>query len=148
MDEQDKTLLANPAEGVLARTASTLMPADRFDGLPHPLDVADPAPELAEVAARPRTRRGLLCDAISRIIGASEAHGGRLIVVDAIDENAAAFYPRSGSIPVKQTQDRLVMKISAEETTPPCTISPDLMVQGGVADCHVPVRAGLTPSEE
>ncbi|GAB2744112.1 GNAT family N-acetyltransferase [Amycolatopsis magusensis] len=55
----------------------------------------------------------LLYDAISRIIGASQAYGGRLIVVDAIDENAAAFYTRFGFIPVKQTQDRLVMKISS-----------------------------------
>ncbi|MBN6034980.1 GNAT family N-acetyltransferase [Amycolatopsis sp. 195334CR] len=55
----------------------------------------------------------LLFDAISRIIGASEAYGGRLIVVDAIDDNAAAFYSRFGFVPVKQTEDRLVMKISS-----------------------------------
>ncbi|GAB2744118.1 DUF1778 domain-containing protein [Amycolatopsis magusensis] len=42
------------AQNVLARTAITLMPADQFDGLLHSLDVADPAPKLAEVAARPR----------------------------------------------------------------------------------------------
>jgi predicted N-acetyltransferase YhbS len=34
----------------------------------------------------------LLVDAITRIVGAAEASGGRLIVVDAIDDAAADFY--------------------------------------------------------
>lgn len=54
----------------------------------------------------------LLVDAISRMVGASEAYGGRLIVVDAIDDQAAAFYRRHDFTPVKGNQRRLVLKIS------------------------------------
>jgi predicted N-acetyltransferase YhbS len=36
----------------------------------------------------------LLVDALGRIVAAADVAGGRLIVVDAIDEAAAAFYAR------------------------------------------------------
>lgn len=54
----------------------------------------------------------LLVDAVTRIMGASQASGGRLIVADAIDESAHGFYTRYGFNPVQQTKRRLVMKLS------------------------------------
>lgn len=54
----------------------------------------------------------LLVDAVSKIMGAAQTTGGRLIVVDAIDEAAAAFYRRFGFQPVRNTGNRLVMKMS------------------------------------
>jgi hypothetical protein len=40
------------------------------------------------------------------------APGGRLIVVDAIDSKAAAFYRKHGFTPCPGRPDRLVMKVS------------------------------------
>ncbi|MBF6365073.1 GNAT family N-acetyltransferase [Nocardia puris] len=54
----------------------------------------------------------LLVDAVSRIMGAAQATGGRLIVVDAIDAEAARFYSKFGFIQVKNTENRLVMKMA------------------------------------
>lgn len=54
----------------------------------------------------------LLVDAIAKISGAAQASGGRLIVVDAIDEFAFEFYRKHGFIPVEKTVNRLVMKMS------------------------------------
>ncbi|WP_067863900.1 GNAT family N-acetyltransferase [Nocardia shimofusensis] len=54
----------------------------------------------------------LLVDAISKIMGAAQASGGRLIVVDAIDDEASAFYQKHDFIPVGNTPGRLVMKMS------------------------------------
>ncbi|UGT53168.1 GNAT family N-acetyltransferase [Nocardia asteroides] len=54
----------------------------------------------------------LLVDAVSKILGAAQTTGGRLIVVDAIDESAAAFYSRFGFVRVTNTENRLVMKTS------------------------------------
>jgi GNAT superfamily N-acetyltransferase len=54
----------------------------------------------------------LLVDAVGRMVGAAEAYGGRLIVVDAIDENAATFYRRHDFVPVKGNPHRLVLKIA------------------------------------
>lgn len=42
------------ADRMLARDEQTIMPAEQFDALIASLDVPDPAPKLAEVAARPR----------------------------------------------------------------------------------------------
>ncbi len=54
----------------------------------------------------------LLFDAVSRAVGAAEVGGGRLIVVDAIDEDAQAFYQKFGFVPVQLREYRLVMKMS------------------------------------
>lgn len=54
----------------------------------------------------------LLIDAITRIVGASDASGGRLIVVDAVDDNATAFYARHDFQPVKGNPQRLVLKVA------------------------------------
>jgi GNAT superfamily N-acetyltransferase len=53
----------------------------------------------------------LLHNALAVLVRASDAAGGRLIVVDAIDEGAYSFYRHHGFTPVGGTQ-RLVMKVS------------------------------------
>lgn len=54
----------------------------------------------------------LLIDALRKAVAASEIGGGRLIVVDAIDAEAAAFYGRYGFTTVRNREHRLVMKVS------------------------------------
>lgn len=54
----------------------------------------------------------LLHDAITKIMGAALVSGGRLIVVDAIDTAAFSFYQKHGFIPVANSPDRLVIKMS------------------------------------
>lgn len=53
----------------------------------------------------------LLLDALERIIDATELVGGRLIVVDAIDDDAARFYIHHGFQPIEGSS-RLVMKLA------------------------------------
>jgi ribosomal protein S18 acetylase RimI-like enzyme len=53
----------------------------------------------------------LLVDALSRAVAAVEAAGGRLIVVDAIDDEALSFYRHFGFTPTSIPY-RLVMKAS------------------------------------
>ncbi|NNH75903.1 GNAT family N-acetyltransferase [Nocardia uniformis] len=54
----------------------------------------------------------LLVDAVTKIMGAAQASAGRLIVLDAIDQQAFTFYQKYGFIPVQNTENRLVMKMS------------------------------------
>ncbi len=54
----------------------------------------------------------LLHDAMDRIVTAADAVSGRLIVVDAIDDAAAAFYRHHDFQPVRDNPRRLVVKIS------------------------------------
>ena len=59
----------------------------------------------------------LLLDALERILSAAEQVGGRLIVVDAIDEAAASFYSRYDLLPTGRAEAatyprRLVMKVA------------------------------------
>ena len=56
----------------------------------------------------------LLVDALDTIVTAAEAASGRLIVVDAIDEAARAFYQHHDVRPIRGTA-RLVMKVSMPE---------------------------------
>ena len=57
--------------------------------------------------------RQLLIDALSRAVGAVEIASGRYIVVDAIDEDAVAFYRRYGFTPLPPpSASRLIMKSS------------------------------------
>lgn len=53
----------------------------------------------------------LLVDALRRIVGAADSAGGRLVVVDAIDESAVVFYERHDFRRVQGSQ-RLVMKVA------------------------------------
>lgn len=54
----------------------------------------------------------LLLDALDKIVRAAEIGGGRLIVVDAIDDEAYEFYEHFDFIPVKSRKGRLLMKVS------------------------------------
>ena len=59
----------------------------------------------------------LLVDAVTKIMGAAQASGGRLIVVDAIDDAAVQFYEKYDFIRVKNTPNRLVMKVATAKET-------------------------------
>jgi predicted N-acetyltransferase YhbS len=54
----------------------------------------------------------LLLDALSRAVQASDVAAARLVVVDAIDEAAAAFCEHHGFIAVPGNRQRLVQKVS------------------------------------
>lgn len=54
----------------------------------------------------------VLVDALSRAASAAEAGGGRLVVVDALDDAAASFYRHHDFTPVKGDPRRLVMKMA------------------------------------
>lgn len=54
----------------------------------------------------------LLVDAVGRAVDAVRIAGGRFIVVDALHERAAAFYPHFGFQEVPEVPLRLVMKAS------------------------------------
>lgn len=54
----------------------------------------------------------VLVDALSRAARAAEAGGGRLVVVDALDDAAASFYRHYDFTPVKGNPHRLVMKMA------------------------------------
>ena len=56
----------------------------------------------------------LLLDALARIIDAAAVGGGRLIVVDAIDDQAAAFYRRHDFVSVGDSP-RLYLKVATAE---------------------------------
>lgn len=53
----------------------------------------------------------LLLDALGKAVAASEIGGGRLIVVDAIDE-AQSFYEHYHFVPVRNRERRLVINVS------------------------------------
>lgn len=55
----------------------------------------------------------LLVDALSRAASAAEAGGGRLVVVDALDDAAASFYRHHDFTPVKGNPRRLVLKMAS-----------------------------------
>jgi len=54
----------------------------------------------------------LLVRALTTIVTAARAAGGKLVVVDAIDEAAAGFYRRHDFRPISGDAHRLVIKIS------------------------------------
>lgn len=54
----------------------------------------------------------LLLDALSRAVQASEIAAARLMVVDAIDDSAAAFYEHHGFVLVPGNRQRLVQRMS------------------------------------
>ena len=56
----------------------------------------------------------LLVDALERIVDAAQVGGGRLIVVDAIDDEAHAFYRRHDFVPVAATM-RLYLKVATAQ---------------------------------
>ncbi|OMH28292.1 hypothetical protein BKD30_01910 [Tersicoccus phoenicis] len=52
----------------------------------------------------------VLVDALSRAASAAEGGGGRLVVVDALDDAAVSFYRHHDFTPVKDNPRRLVLK--------------------------------------
>jgi len=54
----------------------------------------------------------VVVDALSRAASAAEAGGGRLVVVDALDDAAASFYRHYEFTPVKGNPRRLVLKMA------------------------------------
>ena len=54
----------------------------------------------------------LLSEALRRAVAASDAAAARIVVVDAIDDNAVAFYKRWGFIDTPDNPRRLYRKIS------------------------------------
>lgn len=53
----------------------------------------------------------VLIDALSRAASAADAGGGRLVVVDALDDAVASFYRHFDFTPVKDNPRRLVLKM-------------------------------------
>lgn len=66
-----------------------------------------------------KTRQGerigeqLLVHALLKALQASETFGGRMVIVDAKDESAAAFYCKYGFSPVQDSPKTLAIKLSA-----------------------------------
>jgi GNAT superfamily N-acetyltransferase len=101
-----------------------------FSVVPHVLDRVDaprrlargapqqiPAILLAKLALHQRVQgqglgSELLVRALATILDAARAAGGRVVIVDAIDDPAAAFYRHHGFEALPQRADRLVMKLS------------------------------------
>lgn len=54
----------------------------------------------------------LLMSALETVVRAAAIGGGRLVVVDALDEDAAKFYERFGFVRAGARKNRLLMKIS------------------------------------
>ncbi|MBK3581472.1 GNAT family N-acetyltransferase [Streptomyces sp. MBT65] len=91
------------------------------EGLPNRIrgNARDPIPAvlLAKLALhRDHHGRGLggalLADALERIVEAGRHVGARVVVVDAIDEEAASFYEKHGFQPMPGT-DRLLRRLSS-----------------------------------
>ena len=78
----------------------------------HPL-----LPDRPPGADRELHGRGLgsqvLASALTRAAVAARGVGGRLVVADAIDEAAAAFYRHQGSTPISADAHRLALPIKA-----------------------------------
>jgi len=76
-----------------------------------------PAILLAKLALHQRAQgsglgRALLVHALERIVDAARQAGGKLIVVDAIDGEAAGFYEHHDFVRLPGNPERLVMKMS------------------------------------
>jgi ribosomal protein S18 acetylase RimI-like enzyme len=89
-------------------------PRRRARGMPrHPIStilIARLAVDRRHQGAQIGSR--LLAEALRLVVAASDTAAARLVVVDASDEQAAAFYRRSGFIDVPENPGRLFRKIS------------------------------------
>lgn len=89
------------------------VPAQIGRGAPRQI----PAILLAKLALDARSQgtglgRLLLVRALEKIVDAAKHAGGKLVVVDAIDDEAAGFYEHHGFPPIPGNPRRLVMKMS------------------------------------
>ncbi len=91
------------------------------DALPTPIGRGAPrqipAILLAKLALDQRSHgaglgRALLVHALEKIVDAARLAGGKLVVVDAIDDEAADFYEHHDFVAVSGNPHRLVMKMS------------------------------------
>jgi GNAT superfamily N-acetyltransferase len=76
-----------------------------------------PAILLAKLALHERHRKQglgaeLLIHALTTIVTAARAAGGRAVIVDAIDDNAASFYRAHDFEPTPNDPNRLILKLS------------------------------------
>jgi GNAT superfamily N-acetyltransferase len=90
------------------------MPTQIRRGAPRQI----PAILLAKLALDQRSHgtglgRALLVRALEKIVEATRHAGGKVVVVDAIDDEAAEFYGHHDFVPVPGNPHRLVMKISS-----------------------------------
>jgi GNAT superfamily N-acetyltransferase len=113
----------NPVVAYVSLTTGSIRPENapkRYArGMPrHPLPTILIA-RLAVDRRRQGNRLGsrLLAEALRRAVQASDVAAARVVVVDAIDERAAAFYRRWGFIDVPENPLRLFRKISDIRTS-------------------------------
>ncbi len=116
-----RTYLALEGDAVVGYVSLTTGSIRREDapkryarGMPrHPIPMILIA-RLAVDRSHQRRRLGsrLLAEALRRAVAASDAAAARLVVVDAIDEDAAAFYRRWGFIEVPEHPHRLFRKMA------------------------------------
>ncbi len=59
----------------------------------------------------------LLVRALATIVVVARKAGGKLVVVDAVDEHAIAFYVDHDFVPLRENEHRLVAKISTAAKT-------------------------------
>jgi GNAT superfamily N-acetyltransferase len=91
-------------------------------GVAHGAPQRIPAILLAKLALAERLQgqglgAELLVHALTTIVAAARSAGGRLVVVDAIDENAAHFYRAHDFQPSPTDPRRLIMKLSTTART-------------------------------
>jgi GNAT superfamily N-acetyltransferase len=116
-----RTYLALDGDAVAGNVSLTTGSVRREDapkryvrGMPgHPI----PTILIARLAVDQRHQRRrlgsrLLAEALRRAVAASDAVAARLVVVDAIDDQALAFYRRWGFIQVPENPHRLFRKIA------------------------------------
>lgn len=129
--------LSDHARGATGQGTRTYLLVDDLEAVPgyfaivpHVLDRSDaprklargaprqiPAILLAKLALSERLHgRGLgaelLVRALGTIVDAARVAGGKLVIVDAIDERAAGFYRHHDFEPLPDRPDRLAMKVS------------------------------------
>jgi GNAT superfamily N-acetyltransferase len=116
-----RTFVWHPGDGVVVAyfslAAHLIQRAELSKKLAHGNPTQIPAVLLARLALSKHLHgRGLggvlLVDALARAVAASMSVACRFVVVDAIDDGAAAFYQAHGFVPVPGDHQRLVRKIS------------------------------------
>lgn len=126
MDSSRVFVLVEEKE-VVGYLALTMGAVERSDpppklvrGLPHGYPVG--AVVLARLAIRSDVQRGgygsrLLAEAISLAVRASKSVAARLLIVDAIDDDAAAFYRQRGFVDLPEHPRRLYVRLSVAEAS-------------------------------
>ena len=116
-----RTYVVEPADesavvAYYALATGSLQRADLKSSMRHGLPDPVPAMVLGRLAVAERHQgaglgKGLLLDAMRRTVEVSQAAGVRLLVVHAIDEDAAGFYRKYGFQPLPREKLTLFMPI-------------------------------------